>query len=385
MRSCVSVIVAPADRSRLRIAILKKGVSSIGGSESHARALARALARRGHAVRVVGLRPPWARAGLPRTDAFEDDGVRVRLVPARFGRLGAALDALAPTELLDVALARAAVGEADVVHCFAREYAGAAERLAREGGAALALTPLVHPGQPFGGASPGDVARYRRADAVCAMTRWEAEWYVARGVARERVHVTGVGPVLEPVPGAPDPATVLFVGRREPYKGYAALARAASLVWRARPDARFVVIGQPAWHAAVTDRALPALRDARWVDLGLADERAKAEAYARCTVLCVPSRHETIGQVYLEAWLARRPVIAGDIPPVREVVDGAGLLVRQDPREVARAVLRLIADPEAADALGRAGYERVTTTYTWDAVAERVERAYLSSLESRSY
>lgn len=360
----------------MRVAILKKGVASIGGSESHARALAKALVRRGHDVRLVGMRPPWRRPGLPEGDSFVDDGVPVTLLPARFGPVGAALDALAPTELVDVARAREAIGEVDVVHSIAREYAGVAERLARERSAAFVVTPLVHPGQPFGGAGAADLARYRRADAVCAMTAWEAEWYVAHGVARERVHVAGVGPVLSPVAREPEPATVLFVGRRERYKGYDALARAAPLVWRARPDARFLVIGQRAWHAVLTDRALAALGDPRWVDLGVADEGAKAEAYARSTVCCVPSRHETIGQVYLEAWLAHRPVIAGDIPPLREVVDGAGLLVPQDPAAITAAILRLFAEPETARRFAERGYERVTTRYTWDAVAARVETAY---------
>lgn len=368
----------------MRVLILKKGVSTIGGSESHARALARTLAERSHEVTLVGLQPAWPRAGLDRGAEFRDGRAHVLLLPSRLGRAGAALDSLLPTELLDASALRERIGELDVVHSFAREYAASGERLAREWGAVFVETPLVHPGQPFAGDGRRDVARYRLADAILALTEWERGWYIGRGIAPDRVHVTGVGPILQAPPDRePDPATILFVGRREPYKGYLALARAAPLVWRARPEARFVVIGQRAWHATLTDRAVPS-RDPRWVDLGVVDEPAKARAFAACTVFCMPSRHETFGQTYLEAWLVRRPVIAGDIPPVREVVDGAGVCVAQRPEAIAEAIRALLADPARARELGRRGYERVTTRYSWEAVTDRVEAAYERALVSSS-
>jgi phosphatidylinositol alpha-1,6-mannosyltransferase len=367
----------------LRVLILKKGVSTIGGSESHARALARTLAARGHEVSLVGLRPAWPRAGLEREAEFQEGGARVLLLPARYGAAGVAIDGLLPTALLDESVLRERVGAVDVVHAFAREYATIAERFARERGAAFVETPLVHPGQAFAGAGAADVRRYRRADAVLALTEWERGWYLARGVASERAHVTGVGPILGTLPSRePERGTILFVGRREPYKGYLALARAAPLVWRACPEARFLIIGQQPWHAPLTERAAPRA-DPRWVDLGVADEQAKAAAFAACTVFCMPSRHETFGQTYLEAWLARRPVIAGDIPPLREVVDGAGVCVPQHAGAVADAILALLADPTRARALGARGYERATSRYTWDAVTARVEAAYEAASSSR--
>ncbi len=363
----------------MRVLIIKKGVSSIGGSESHARALARALASRGHSVTLVGLRAPWPRAGLETATAFRDGDARVFQLPARFGLLGATVDSLLPTALLDFRVLSGVVGEVDIVHCFAREEAPVAERLARVRGAAYVETPLVHPGQPHAGTSRSDIARYRRSDAILALTEWERAWYVARGVAPERAHVVGVGPILGTVARRePEPATILFVGRREAYKGYLALAAAARLVWEQRPEARFLVIGQRPWHARLSERAVPK-RDARWVDLGIADEATKADAFAACSVFCMPSRHETFGQTYLEAWLAHRPVIAGDIPPLREIVDGAGICVPQRATAIALAILSLLDDPARARALGERGFARASERYSWPAVSERVERAYLAA------
>jgi len=268
------------------------------------------------------------------------------------------------------------------VHSIAREWSGQLERAARLAGAAFVETPLVHPGQPFSGASAADVARYRRDDAVMALTEWEAGWYRARGV--ERVHVTGIGPNLGALPEvARERATVLFVGRRERYKGYHALRTAARLVWAERPEVRFVTIGQRAWNSAFGG----GLRDARWSDRGVATEEEKADAYARATIFAMPSEHETFGHTYLEAWSAGLPVIAGDIAPLREVVrEGIdGLHVRNEPHAIAGAILALLRDPERARRMGEAGRERLAREFSWPSVAKRTGAVYsLARTRSRA-
>lgn len=368
----------------MRVVIAKKLLSTIGGSELFARALDRELRALGHDVTLVGLRPAWPRPGVPREAlaappgpvTVRADGSRFVFLPARGGRVGAAIDGLLPTALVRMDDLRRVVVGADVVHSIAREWAGPLERAARDGGAAFVETPLVHPGQPFSGAGPADTRRYLRDDAVIALTEWEARWYRERGA--QHVHVTGVGPNLHALPGvAREEATVLFVGRRERYKGYHALRTAARLVWAERPDARFVTIGQAAWNAAL-DRVRS---DPRWIDRGVVTEEEKAEAFARATIFAMPSEHETFGHTYLEAWSAGLPVIAGDIAPLREVVrEGVdGLHVRNEARAIADAILALLRDPDRARRMGAAGRERVEREFSWPAVAKRTEAAYIQA------
>lgn len=372
----------------MRVVIAKKLLSTIGGSETLARSLDRELRALGHDVTLVGLRPAWTRPGVPPETlvappgpvTIHASGSHFVFVPARGGRLGAAIDGLFPTALVGEEDLRRVVAGADVVHSIAREWAGPLERAARSAGAAFVETPLVHPGQPFSGAGAADVARYRRDDAVIALTEWEATWYRERGVGH--AHVTGIGPNLHTLPEiAREDAMVLFVGRRERYKGYHALRAAAPLVWAERPEARFVTIGQAAWNAFL-DRGV---RDPRWIDRGIVSEADKAESYARATVFAMPSEHETFGFTYLEAWSAGLPVIAGDIPPLREVVrEGIdGLHVRNEPRAIADAILELLRDPERARRMGTAGRERVSRDFSWPAVARRTEVAYSAAVSLR--
>ena len=171
----------------MRIVIAKKTLSTIGGSEMFARSLDRELRELGHDVTLVGLRPAWSRPGI-------SEDRRSVFLSVRGGRIGAAIDGLLPTSLVDEADLRRAINAADVVHSIAREWAAPLERAARAEGSAFVETPLVHPGQRFSGNSQSDVTRYRRDDAVIALTEWEAGWYRERGA--RNLHVTGIGPNL---------------------------------------------------------------------------------------------------------------------------------------------------------------------------------------------
>lgn len=363
----------------MRVVIAKKLLSTIGGSEAQARALGAALRDRGHNVTLVGLRPAHRRPGIPDRvyDArpgnvtLEDDGLRYHFIASPTALLDGAL----PVSLIGSARLAAAIAGADVVHCLAREWAGPYERAARAAGAAFIETPLVHPGQPFSGDGAADIARYGRDDALIGLTEWEAGWYRAHGASR--AFATGVGPIMRtPVPDrTPEPAEILFVGRKERYKGYDALRGAARLVWRDRPDARFVAIGQRRFLGPAP------LPDLRWSEPGIVSEPRKAEAYARATIFAMPSDHETFGHTYLEAWSAGRPVIAGDIAPLREVVrEGIdGLHAANEPRALADAILTLLSDPARAAAMGAAGRARLMERFTWPAVAAKTEAAYLGA------
>ena len=363
----------------MRVVIAKKLLSTVGGSEAQARALAVALRDRGHQVTLVGLRPRYRRTGIPSA-VYAAPAGDVRLVEQgltyRFiASPGALVEGVLPVSLVRPGQLRDAVAGADVVHCLAREWAGPYERAARAIGATFVETPLVHPGQRFSGDGAADVARYGRDDAVIGLTEWEADWYRQHGA--RRAVVTGIGAILPnggaPMPDhAPDPASVLFVGRKERYKGYDALRLAARIVWRERPDATFVVIGQRRFLGPTP------LADPRWSEPGIVSEARKAEAYARAAVFAMPSDHETFGHTYLEAWSAGRPVIAGDIPPLREVVrEGIdGLHAANEPRAIADAILTLLADPARATAMGAAGRARVAERFTWPIIGRLTEAAY---------
>ncbi|MCL4466764.1 MAG: glycosyltransferase family 4 protein [Chloroflexi bacterium] len=379
----------------MKITFLKKGYSPVGGSEVLTYELATRLAARGHAVRVLCQWPAGERYGFPPRQSLRREtreyrlfwhrGVEIYQLLPRLGGLGRRLDVLSPFNLLRGGLALALAGCPEVIHNVCREYAPQALALSRALGARLVLTPLAHPGQFWAGDRATDVALYRQADAVVALTGAEKRWYAARGVTGDRVHVVGLGPCLAaPGDGAAfrhqynlAGPVVLFIGRKEPYKGVGALVRAAALVWQRQPATHFVFIGEGSFFDLFAD-PFRGRQDPRFLNLPRVDEASKANAYAACDVFCLPSRHETFGMVYAEAWLCGKPVVGGDIPTLRDVIaDGSdGFCVPQRPEAIAGALLRLLDDPALRARLGEAGRRKVADRFNWDEVVRQHEALY---------
>ena len=93
----------------------------------------------------------------------------------------------------------------------------------------------------------------------------------------------------------------------------------------------------------------------------------------------MPSRTDTFGIVYLEAWLYDKPVIgaaAGGVPEV--IADGVtGYLVPFGAvAALADRIARLLADPALRARLGAAGHAAVLREHTWDAKIARITAIY---------
>ena len=382
----------------MKLLFTKRGYAPIGGSESLAYQFATRLASRGHDVRVVCAWPSEKEEARYRGASFTpvvhddhrvflDRGVQVVQVRPRGGILGKAADATTLLDLMRGDLLERYAEDRELIHNVGREYLDSSIEVAEELELPLVLTPLAHPGQFHGGDAPSDFARYRRASAITTMTDWERDWYLDRGIGAARVITTGMGPnATGEGSGArfrathriPDHAPiVLFIGRKERYKGFIQLLDATETVWRAHPDARFVFIGVPGFYSTFFDD-FARYHDERIIHLENASATEKADALEACALFAMPSLHETFGLGYLEAWLHGKPVIGGDIPAIRDVIDHGvdGLCVRQRADAVAAAILRLFADPTAAAEMGRRGQAKVERRWSWDAVIDRVETTY---------
>jgi starch synthase len=194
------------------------------------------------------------------------------------------------------------------------------------------------------------------------------------------------------VPGRP---YVLFVGRITRQKGVTHLLKAAE---RIDADAQLVICaGAPdtedlAREVSAMVAGLAERRGGiRWIREML-PRPAIVQLMSHAAVFCCPSVYEPFGIVMLEAMACEAPVVAsatGGIPDVVE--DGVtGLLVPFEPNadrtapvdpdrfadDLADRIGELLADPERAREMGRAGRRRVLERFTWSAVADRTVGLY---------
>jgi glycosyltransferase involved in cell wall biosynthesis len=94
--------------------------------------------------------------------------------------------------------------------------------------------------------------------------------------------------------------------------------------------------------------------------------------YRGAIALLLPSLYEGFGFTSLEAMARGCPVVASDIPALREVSgEGAMLVPPEDGDAWTRAIREVVADEALREDLRRRGGELVKR-YSWDATARRV-------------
>ena len=89
----------------------------------------------------------------------------------------------------------------------------------------------------------------------------------------------------------------------------------------------------------------------------------------------LPSDFESFGIVNLEAMASGLPIVASDIPGLRNVLKGCGILVKPMPENFANAMIKLVEDDDLRRDLIKKGKEKVKD-YGWDKVTDRVIEIY---------
>lgn len=265
----------------------------------------------------------------------------------------------------------------DILHAWGGEHVGwAAGHAARAMDMPVVVTPFAHPGQ--WGDDPQNAAFYRSADAVIALVQSEADVYEELGVSRDRIHVTGVPATPLPDPeGDPrrthglgrDPL-VLFLGVKEPYKGYRHVLAATEPVWRKLPETRFAFVGP---HTPTSQKDLGELNEARITVTGMVPRSEVAAWLDAADLVVLPSSSEIFPVAILEAWQHRTPVIAGRWWCANDVVDHGvdGLIVDPTSGELADGIISILDDQKQQRAMAAAGHAKVAARFTPAAVAER--------------
>ena len=161
---------------------------------------------------------------------------------------------------------------------------------------------------------------------------------------------------------------VLALGGIEPRKGTLDLLEAMALVQRTSPGTRLVLAGG---ETLFDYRAYRERFDRRAVELGVdlevlgvvADDELPS-LVAEAAALGFVSTKEGFGLAAMEALAAGVPVVARDLPVLREVLGGA-VAYAETPRAIAEALTRALVEPGHDPSAGRA----LAASYTWEAAA----------------
>lgn len=283
----------------------------------------------------------------------------------------------------------------DIVHAAALPYdsiISSAFKMARRKKAPFVISPFFHIGE-------GKVhERYNRSyqlrmvgesDKVFAQTNVELAYLRSQGLSEEKTELLGMGINPSELEGGEatlfrqkyDISTpiIFYIGPKTYDKGTHHLVEAMRQLWSQGLEATLVLAGATIDDFEEYFNKLPLMLKKKCLLLGHISEQEKNNLLAASDVFVMPSRIDSFGIVYLEAWFNKKPVIGAAAGGVVDVIsDGVdGFLVPfGDVEALSERIRSLVQDKQLAHRLGQSGYNKVMGNYTWDKKYAIVKKVY---------
>lgn len=175
----------------------------------------------------------------------------------------------------------------------------------------------------------------------------------------------------------PNDLVVGTVARLIPAKGIATLLEAVSLIAKILPNLKLVIVGDGPERQKLEAYAEGLGLAERAVFLGQREDVPRLMAGWNCFAL--PSLSEGFNISVLEAMASRLPVVASDLPALREAVmtsRGGFLVLAGSAPDFAAALLHVLKAPEKARSMGDFNRERVDSVFAADRMVRCVRALY---------
>jgi len=370
--------------SRPTVAIVSFSPLSIGGIETHLLQLFRGLGAE-YEFQVFGS------LGEPFLSLAEQVGARCVVLPQTGKASPAALIRLRKEFLArDIAL----------VHTHDTR-GGLIGRLAARAAGKKALH-TVHTPSFFLPQNPAVVGLYRLAER--SLNQWASQKVIFVSRTIQKIYLDGglVQPKkaclvpnglepdwFEPVPRkkrGDGEVRFLYVGRLAREKGMENLSTAFNIVAGRLPGARLLAAGEGPKREELVRAAERGGWAARLTLPGRVSREEARDLMRASDVFVLPSWFESFSYTLLEAMACGLPSIATDVGGNRDLIDPerTGCLVpKNNPQELAGAMIRLAEDSETRLSMGREGYASARE-YTLDRMIAGTRSIYREVLESAS-
>jgi glycosyltransferase involved in cell wall biosynthesis len=133
-------------------------------------------------------------------------------------------------------------------------------------------------------------------------------------------------------------------------------------------------------------KKLPAQAGSRLLFADDVTSAERAQLLADCDVFASPSAQESFGITTLEAWSQAKPVVVGDGPAQRSIVENgvSGILVPHgNERRLLEALVTLAEDAALRARLGQAGMRQLRERYDHSTVVSQYYSLFVEAAQTR--
>ena len=277
----------------------------------------------------------------------------------------------------------------DMVHVTALPYNSLiymAMRYAKKHNIPLIITPFLHLGEH----KNDKVRRYYTRDfqmkllsgssRIIVQTLIECDYLKGIGIDEKKISIVGQGVNIEDIQGGDkarfrkrfdieEKGLVFHIAAKSYDKGTFHVVEAMKRVWENNKDVKLVLAGPPMDEFNKYFSAQDSLVKEKCLVLDSIMNEDKKDLFAAGDVLVLPSRTDSFGAVFLEAWASKKPVIgamAGGIPEVIKHEEDGYLVRFSDIEAISHYIERLLGDRDLARTMGEKGYSKTQDSSTWD-------------------
>jgi glycosyltransferase involved in cell wall biosynthesis len=213
----------------------------------------------------------------------------------------------------------------------------------------------------------------------------DRDLFVSQGIvpARNTILIRGSGVNVRTFKPSDEPSgipVILLASRLLWDKGVGELVEATRIMRRTGLRFRTVLVGIPDEQ---NPRSIPEHVLLRWKEEGIVEwwghRTDMANVFRAASIVALPSYHEGLPRVLLEAAAAGRPLVATDIPGCREIVRHGhnGFLVpTRDPVTLADSLATLLGDRDMRMRMGQASRAMVVSDLSDEQVIEQTMEVY---------
>jgi len=260
-------------------------------------------------------------------------------------------------------------------------------------GTPVVLLGAIHTADPWGYNREIIYRAIRQANAYIALTAFERDYLINRGIKAEKISVIGPGvkvddfakgngEIVRKQYGWQDAPVIATMGKQTARKRFDVLMKAMQEVWAIHPDARLLIAGARTPYSHQLEALVTTLSSQQRSLVTIVNdfpEEDKPDLLAACDLFILPSGQESFGIAFLEAWACGKPVIGARVGAIPSVIEEGrdGLLYKYpDPNDMAKVILKLLCDPSQRTKIGKAGRKKILENYTWEIAIERLRSLY---------